>query len=160
MIVVRPRRADHDVAALHRIGFVFAYENGVFRSLTNQARFAPQVAVRLGALAGHENLGVHPDRKLARLDADDGAHAGHAVRSDGDDLPRAHETAIDAVPLPVRRGVALARRRAPVAPQPRTDEMMLGEKAFEVFVGRSNVAHNFHSLALWRDSSHHEEHEG
>ena len=76
-----------------------------------------------------------------RLDADHRTHAGHAVRPDCDDLAGALQTAVNAIPLPMRRGVALARRRAPVASQPGADEIMLGEKTFEVFVGRADVTH-------------------
>jgi hypothetical protein len=39
-------------------------------------------------------------------------------------------------------GVALARRRPPLAPQPGTDQMVLGEKALEVFVRCAYVTHN------------------
>ena len=39
----------------------------------------------------------------------------------------------------MRRSVALARRRASVASQPGADEMVLGEKMFEIFVGNSYV---------------------
>src|SRR5581483_5451380 len=127
--------------ALHRVSLVFTHEDRVLRRLADQARFAAQIAVALGALAGHQDLRVHPDGKLARFDADHRAHAGHAVGPDGDDLARAHESAVDAVPFPVRRGMALARRRAPVAAQSPADEMVLGEKALEVFVGGADVAH-------------------
>src|SRR4030095_16425328 len=98
---------------------VFAYEYGILGRLADKPGFAAQVAVRLGALAGHENLRIHPDRKPARLDADDRAHAGHAVRPNGDDLARAHEAAVNAVPCPMRRSVAVAPRRAPRPLPPR-----------------------------------------
>jgi hypothetical protein len=39
------------------------------------------------------------------------------------------------------RGVALALRRAPVAPQTGADEMMFGEKALKIFVAGADVAH-------------------
>jgi hypothetical protein len=42
----------------------------------------------------------------------------------------------------VRRSVALARRRASVTSQPGADEMVLGEKMFEVFVGSSYIDHD------------------
>ena len=147
MIMKSPCRADHHIATLHRIRLVFAYEYGILGRLADKSRFAAQVAVRLGALAGHEDLRIHPDGKLSGFDTDDGAHAGHAVGSDGDDLARTHETAVNAVPFPVRRGVALARHRASVTSQPGADEMMLGEKMLEVFMGGSYVDHRLTPMA-------------
>ena len=55
--------------------------------------------------------------------------------------PERIKAAINAVPLPVRRSVALARRGAPVASQSGADEMVLGEKMFEVFVRRADIDH-------------------
>jgi hypothetical protein len=43
----------------------------------------------------------------------------------------------------VRGGVALARRRAPITPEAGPDQMMLGKKALEIFVRRSNVNQDF-----------------
>jgi len=45
----------------------------------------------------------------------------------------------------MRRRVSLARRRASFTPESRADEMVLGEEALEVFMGRSDVAHNIAS---------------
>jgi len=136
---------DDDIAALHGIGFVLADENRVLGGLANQPRFAAQVAVRLGAFAGHQYLRVHPNRKFFRFDTDHGAHPGHTLRADGDDLARAHQAAVDTVPFPMRRGLALTRRRAPVAFQPRAYEMMLAEKSLQIFMGRADVNHNLTS---------------
>jgi hypothetical protein len=41
--------------------------------------------------------------------------------------------------------VTLARRRAPITPQAGADEMMLGEKSFEIFMGRTDVSHGLTS---------------
>ena len=139
MVVKRPGRADDYVAALHRVGFVFAYEDRFLGRLADQARFAAQIAVRLGALAGHENLRVHPDRKLRASMPTTERMPVMPFGPDGDDLARSASGPINAVPCPVRRGVALARRRASLASQPGADEMVLGEKTFEIFVGRSDV---------------------
>jgi hypothetical protein len=45
----------------------------------------------------------------------------------------------------MRRGVALPRRRAIITPEPRADQMVLGKKALEVFMGRSDITHNIAS---------------
>src|SRR6266542_3955300 len=99
----------------------------------------------LGAFAWHEDLRVHPDWKLARFNADDRAHAGHAVRPNSDDLAGAHQAAEDAIPFPMGSGVALARHRPSVAPQTGADEVMLSEKTFKIFVGGTYIAHSFTS---------------
>src|SRR4029453_15756537 len=67
---------------------------------------------------------------------------GHAVRSDGDDLTGAHQAAEDAVPFPMRGSIALTRRRPSVAPQTDAHEVIFGEKTFQIFVGRTDVAHS------------------
>jgi hypothetical protein len=41
--------------------------------------------------------------------------------------------------------VTLARRRPPLAPQAGADEMMLGEKALQIFMGRTDVSHGLTS---------------
>src|SRR5262249_3788407 len=146
MIVIRPCRADDHVAPFHRVSFVFADKHSILRCLADKPGFTPQVAMALGALAGHQNLRVHPNRKFSRLDANDGAHSRHAICADGNDLSRTHEAAINTVPLPVCRGICLARRGPSFTPEPRTDEMMLGEKLFEIFMSGSNVNHKFYPL--------------
>ncbi|MEX0804506.1 MAG: hypothetical protein WD688_14510 [Candidatus Binatia bacterium] len=45
--------------------------------------------------------------------------------------------------------VARARRRASFAAKPGTDEMVLGKKALEVFVGCADVIHGYFSLNGW-----------
>ena len=99
--------------------------------------------MRLRTLSGHEDLRVHPDREIACLDADYGAHAGHAVGSNGDNFSGAHETSIDAVPLPMSSGVALTRRRSPIASKPSADKMVLGKKPLKIFVCRPDVTHGY-----------------
>src|SRR5262249_23447277 len=148
MVVESPRRVGDDVAALHRVGFVFADKERLLRRLTDEPRFAPEITMRLRALTRHEDLHVHPDRKAPRFDADDRAHAGHAVRPDGDDLPRLHQPLVDTLPRPMRRGVAFARRRAALAPQARADKVVLGEKALEIFVRCAYLAHGVISLRI------------
>jgi hypothetical protein len=101
--------------------------------------------MRLGALAGHQDLRVHPDRKAARLNADHRAHTRHAAGPDGDNLPRAHQALVNSFPGPVRRGVACARRGSPLASKPGADEMVLGKKPLEIFVGLSYIAHKLQS---------------
>src|SRR5206468_7001670 len=141
VVVKSPCRADDDVTALHRISFILTNEDSVLGRLADQACLAAQIAVRLGAFSGHKNLRVHPDWKLACFNADDRAHAGHAVRPNSDNLAGAHQAAKDAVPFPMRGGVALARHRPSVAPQTGADEVMLSEKSFKVFVGGTYIAH-------------------
>ena len=41
----------------------------------------------------------------------------------------------------MRSSVALARRRPPLASKPGTDEMVIREKAFEIFVSLSYIVH-------------------
>ena len=55
----------------------------------------------------------------------------------------------------MRRGVALPRRGASFTPEPRADEMMLGEESFQILMRRSNVAHMY-SLAIRKYVVHHE----
>ena len=54
----------------------------------------------------------------------------------------------------MRCSVSLARRRAPFTPESRADEMMLGKKALEVFMGGAYVAHAYSLIA--QDSFYHE----
>ncbi len=141
MVVKGPGRADDDVAAFHRIGFVLADEDRVFGRFADEPGLAAQVAMGLGALAGHQNLRVHPDGKIFRFEADHRAHAGHAIRADGDDLTGTFEAAINTVPFPMGRSLAFARGHALVALESGADQMMLAEKTFEVFVGGADVGH-------------------
>src|SRR6185295_10085252 len=109
-------------AALHRVCLVLADEHGVLGRFADESRLATQIAVALGALAGHEDLRVHPDWEIFRFDADHRTHTGHAVRSDRDDLAGTLQAAVNAVPLPVRRSLARARDYALVALQPCADQ--------------------------------------
>ena len=160
MVVEGPGRADDDVAPLHRVGFVLAHEHRFLGRLANQPRLTPQVAVGLGALARHEDLGIHPDGKVARFNADDRAHSRHSIRADGDDLPGPHQTLVNSLPRPVRGSVALARRRPPLASKPGTDQMVVRKKPFQIFVGCANVVHslNLPGQSVPFDSTHHEDH--
>src|SRR4029077_17516371 len=146
MIMESPGRTDDNISSLHRVGFVLAHEDRFLRRFANQAGFTTEVAVRLRALARHEDLRVHPDRKMARLDADHRAHSCHSVGANGDDLPRTHQTSTNAVPTPMRGGVTPARCRSSLASQTRADKMMFGKKPFQVFVCGADVNHNWLSL--------------
>ena len=101
----------------------------------------------LGALAGHQDLRIHPDGKLARLNAGDRAHSRHPIGADGDDLSGSHQPFVDAFPTPVGRGVACARPRSPFASETGAHEMVLGKKALEVFVRCACVTHSSSPLS-------------
>src|SRR5262245_47590037 len=104
----------------------------------------------MGALARHQDLSIHPDRKAPRFDADDRAHPRHAVGTDGDDLPGSHQTLVDPLPSPVRGRVALTRRRATFAPEPSANKMVARKKPLEIFVGCANIAHGSTStFIIW-----------
>src|SRR5262245_49618135 len=148
-----PGRADDDIAPLHRVGFVFAHKHSFFGRLANQPRFATQVTVGLGALAGHQDLSIHPDRKAARFDADDRAHSRHAGGADGHDLPGPHQTFVDSLPSPVRGCVAFTRRRATFASEPSPDKMMVRKKHLQIFVGGTDVTHTLSPLPAMNGSN-------
>src|SRR4029077_4794271 len=143
MIMESPGRTDDNISSLHRVGFVLAHEDRFLRRFANQAGFTTQVAVRLGALAGHEDLRVHPDRKMARLDADHRAHSCHSVGANGDDLTRTHQTSTNAVPTPMRGGITPSRYPPRPASQARADKRMFCKKPFQVFVCGADVNHSF-----------------
>jgi hypothetical protein len=46
----------------------------------------------------------------------------------------------------VRGSVAFARRRPPLASQPSANEMVLGKKAFEIFMSLSYIVHGSSSV--------------
>jgi hypothetical protein len=46
----------------------------------------------------------------------------------------------------VRRSVAFARRRPPLASEPGADKMVIRKKALEIFVGCADVIHSSSSL--------------
>src|SRR5262245_27960935 len=151
MVMEGPGRADDDIAPLHRVGFVLAHKHRFFGCLENQPRFAPQVTVGLGALARHQDLSIHPDRKAPRFDADDRAHSRHAVGADGHDLPGPHQPLVDSLPSPVRGRVTFTRRRPTFAPEPSADKMVARKKPLEIFVGLSYIAHTLSPLPLMKN---------
>src|SRR5262245_18480819 len=151
VVMEGPGWADDDIAPLHRVGFVLAHKHSIFGCLANQPRFAPQVAVGLGALARHQDLSIHPDRKAPRFDPDDRAHPRHAVGADGDDLPGSHQTFVDSLPSPVRGDVAFTRRRATFASEPGANKMVARKKPLEIFVGLSYIAHTLSPLPLMKN---------
>src|ERR1043166_5878518 len=105
----------------------------------------------LGPLTWHEDLGVHPDGKIAGFDSNYRTHSGHAVRTHGDDLSGTHQSLMNAFPIPVRGGIAFARRGSAVAPEPGTDEMVLCKKVFQIFMGRADIVHGYSPLRLATD---------
>src|SRR4029077_16224835 len=108
-------RTDDNISSLHRVGFVLAHEDRFLRRFANQAGFTTQVAVRLCALARHEDLRVHPDRKMARLDRYHSAQSCQSVGANGYNFSRTHQTSTNAVPTPMRGGVTPSRYRSPLA---------------------------------------------
>src|SRR5262245_18094024 len=148
MIMEGPGRADDDIAPLHWVGFVLAHKHSFFGCLANQPRFAPQVAMGLGALTRHQDLSIHPDRKAPRFDADDRAHPRHPVGTDGDDLPGPHQTLVDSLPNPMRGGVAFTRCRATFASESGADKMVARKKPLQIFVGGTNVTHTLSPSSL------------
>src|SRR5690349_11141695 len=141
VIVECPCWADDYIAAFHRIRFMLADKDCFLRRFPDQARLTAEIAMCPRAFAGHENLRIHPDRKTPSFDADNRTHAGHSVGPNSYDLPRAHKTSINPVPFPVRCGVAFARRLFHFPAQTGADEMMPGEKTFQIFVGRADFIH-------------------